>query len=93
MPKPNLRDSQPHPRDALPSPRPEARGESPERRNTPTPNADDASSRRAADTLPADIQQGQQKSGGGDTSDPMRERHHVDPGRDYKPDYPKDPSR
>jgi len=44
-------------------------------------------------TLPADAQQGQQKSGGGESGDPMRERHHVDPGRDHKPDYPKDPSR
>ena len=86
MPDPNLRNSEPDPRDARPSPRPDARHESPERRSTPPDGA-------APTTLPAGTQQGQQKSGGGDTSDPMRERHHVDPGRDEKPDYPKDPSR
>lgn len=71
----------------MPNTRPETRPESPERRNTPTPNVPPPT------TIPPNTQQGQQKSGGGDTSDPMRERHHVDPGRDAKADYPKDPSR
>ena len=85
MPDRNPRNPNPH--DAMPSPRPQARPESPERRSTPTPNTPPAT------TLPADVQQGQQKSGGGASPDPMRERHHVDPGRDAKADYPKDPSR
>ncbi|HET7548662.1 MAG TPA: hypothetical protein VFJ86_12875 [Usitatibacter sp.] len=71
----------------MPDTRPETRPESPERRSTPTPNVPPPV------TVPPNTQQGQQKSGGGDTSDPMRERHHVDPGRDSKADYPKDPSR
>jgi hypothetical protein len=87
MPDPNLRNSEPNPRDAMPSPRPEARHESPERRSTPTPN------KPPEPELPPNTQQGQSKGGGGDTSDPRRERHHVDPGRDAKAGYPKDPSR
>jgi hypothetical protein len=87
MPDPHLRNSEPDPRDARPSPRPDARHESPERRSTPTPDAP------PAPPLAPNAQQGQQKSGGGASGDPMRERHHVDPGRDEKPDDPKDPSR
>ena len=71
----------------MPNTRPGTRPESPERRSTPTLDVSPPA------TNPPDTQQGQQKSGGGDTSDPMRERHHVDPGRDSKADYPKDPGR
>ena len=87
MPDPDLRNSEPDPRDASPGPRPDTRREGPERRSTPAPDGPSPTS------LPPDAQQGQQKPGGGKSGDPRRERHHVDPGRDEKPDYPKDPSR
>jgi hypothetical protein len=71
----------------MPTTRPTTQPESPERRSTPTPDVPPPT------TVPPDTQQGQQKSGGGASPDPMRERHHVDPGRDEKAGYPKDPSR
>jgi hypothetical protein len=77
----------------------ETRGQDPERRKAPTPEDPPPTTRqrpasperRAAELeMPPDAQSGQQKSAGGKSPDPERERRHVDPGRDAKAGMPKD---
>jgi hypothetical protein len=79
-----------------------ASNDSPGRRKGPTPDNPPPTTRQrpasqerrnAELEMPPDAQSGTQKSPGGKSPDPERERHHANPGRDEKADMPRDDSR